>query len=64
MIFLLCLTVSLNIVILVELCLQEMKRQEFDGKIIAYGRTFLFYLFFVVIIAFAIYWIGTYFKFL
>ncbi len=58
MIYLLSFIAGLNIVILVELCLQAIVRQEAQGKEIAYARTWFFYIIFVLIASAGVYGIA------
>lgn len=62
MIYILCLIASLNIVLLIETVLWHVREQEIEGKTIGYGRTFIFYLAEVIVIALVIYAALVYFN--
>jgi hypothetical protein len=62
MIYLLSFIAGLNIVILVELCSQAIVRQEAQGKEIAYGKTWIIYIVFVLIVAAIVYGIARFLR--
>jgi hypothetical protein len=62
MIYLISLIASLNIVLLAEVVLHNIKIQEKEGKQIGYGRTLIIYVIFVIIIWAIIFGVGRYFD--
>ena len=62
MIYLVCLIVSLNVVLLVEVVSKNVDEQKRAGSNIGYGLTFIFYLLQIIVIAAAIYGVAHFFN--